>query len=62
MILFFGLLQVMGWIIAGYNIHANNWWAVAASLFFALLAGLANATYTIGERLENGNSSQLKRP
>ena len=57
--LFFGSLQVVGWIGTGYYYHSNNWWAVLASVLFALVSGLASAMDMVGKQLgNNGNTSK----
>jgi hypothetical protein len=57
--LFFGFLQVVGWIGTGYFYHSNNWWAITACVLFALASGLASAMNMVGKQLvNNGHTSK----
>jgi hypothetical protein len=51
--LFFGSLQIIGWIGVGYYLNSNNWWAVTASILFAFFSGLASAMNMVGKQLGN---------
>lgn len=57
--LFFGFLQVVGWIGTGYFYHSNNWWAISACILFALVFGLMSAMNMVGKQLgNNGHTSK----
>jgi hypothetical protein len=56
---FFSGMQALGWMGVGYNIHANNKWAIFGFIMFTLVMGLASAMDMIGKQLRNdGNTSK----
>ena len=58
--MFLGLLQIAGWVAAGYNIKAHNFWAVTAFMFGTVFVGVAQILYKMAGDLNNGNSSNTK--
>lgn len=56
---FFNVLQIVGWIGVGFNIHANNNWAVFGCVMFSFAMSLISAMDMVGKQLrEHGNSSK----
>ena len=55
--MFFSFLQLVGWVLVGYNLKAGNAWAVLAAILLALSMGLIQALWSVGKVMDGLSNS-----
>lgn len=59
--LFYGLLQIAGWVEAGYWLAKHNYWATIAFVMCTITIGMTGAISEIMKKVgENGSTNQSK--